>query len=166
MVIFFKIIIYFQIKSKEHAKMRLRAPSYPLITIDPYFSVWSSADKLTDEDTVHWTGHPNVISGIAEIDGKEYRIIGATNNETIPAMKQVSVDCNAFSTTYVFEENGVRLKLIFTSPILPNDLYMLSRPVSYLEVVREKTDNKIHSVKIKISVSNGYDSLLRMAMIN
>ena len=133
--------------------MRLRAPAYPLITIDPYFSVWSDADKLTDKDTVHWTGSPNVISGIAEIDGKEYRIIGSHKKDEIPEMKQISVDCNAFSTTYVFEENGVRLKLIFTSPILPNDLYMLSRPVSYLEVVREKADNKKHTVNVKISVS-------------
>ena len=131
--------------------MKLRAPSYPLITIDPFFSVWSPADKLTDTDTIHWTGSPNVISGIAEIDGVSYRFMG-TNSE-IPEMKQVSVDCNAFSTTYVFEANGVRLKAIFTSPIIPDDLYLLSRPVSYLEIVRERTDNKKHSVNIKISVS-------------
>ena len=133
--------------------MRMRAPAYPLITIDPYFSIWSPADKLNDTDTVHWTNSPNVISGIAEIDGKEYRLIGAQNSDAIPAMKQVSANCNAFSTTYVFEENGVRLKLIFTSPIIPNDLYLLSRPVSYLEVIREKTDNKKHTVNVKISVS-------------
>ena len=133
--------------------MRLRAPAYPLITIDPYFSVWSPADKLNDTDTVHWTNSPNVISGIAEIDGKDYRIIGAKNSDTIPAMTQISANCNAFSTTYVFEENGVRLKLIFTSPIIPSDLYLLSRPISYLEVIREKTDNKKHTVNVKISVS-------------
>ena len=131
--------------------MKLRAPSYPLITIDPFFSVWSSADKLTDTDTVHWTNSPIVISGIAEIDGVSYRFIGADKN--YPVMDQVSVDCNAFSTTYTFEANGVRLKAIFTSPIIPSDLYLLSRPVSYLEIVREKTDNKKHTVNVKISVS-------------
>ncbi len=131
--------------------MRLRAPAYPLITIDPFFSVWSMADKLTDENTNHWTCKPNTIMGIASIDGTDYRFMG--KDDSIPAMKQCSVDCNAFSTTYVFEEAGVRIKAIFTSPIIPNDLYLLSRPVSYLEVQSENLDRKRHDIRIKISVA-------------
>ena len=134
--------------------MKLRAPAYPLITIDPYFNVWSQSDRLTDTDTVHWTNRPNIISAVATIDGKDYRVIGAYGSETVPAMKQVSVDCSAFSTTYVFEQDGVRLTLIFTSPILPTDLYLLSRPVSYLEVRREITDRKKHAVSLRLSVSS------------
>lgn len=133
--------------------MRLRAPAYPLINIDPYFNVWSVSDQLTDTDTCHWTTTPQVISGVAEIDGEKFRVIGKTGAENIPAMKQISVDVTAFTTTYVFEQNGVRLTLKFTSAVLPDDLYYLSRPVSYLEVLREVTDGKRHSVCFTLSVS-------------
>ena len=56
--------------------MKLRAPSVPLITVDPYFSVWSAADKLTETDTEHWSGKPNTIIGTATIDGTDYIFMG------------------------------------------------------------------------------------------
>ncbi len=131
--------------------MKLRAPAYPLITIDPYFSVWSQANTLTKNATTHWTGSPNTIKATVNIDGTALRIIG--DDASIPAMKTVSTDCGAFSTTYVYEDLGVRLKLIFTSPIIPSDLYLLSRPVSYLEIKKESIDGKKHNVSLKIAVS-------------
>ncbi len=132
--------------------MRLRAPSYPLITVDPYFSVWSSSDRLTDSETCHWTSSPVRISGIAEIDGKEFRFIGASP-AGIPAMEQTSVKVTAMSTEYTMEQSGVKLTLKFTTPLLPDDLYCLSRPVSYLEITRDFTDRHMHTVHISLSVS-------------
>ncbi|MBQ9807144.1 MAG: DUF5127 domain-containing protein, partial [Clostridia bacterium] len=133
--------------------MRLRPPSVPLITVDPFFSVWSPADHLTDTDTTHWTGFPNIIIGVAEIDGKPYRMIGRKRDAEISSMKRVSRDVDAFTTTYVMEQNGVRLTLLFSSPILPDDLYYLTRPVSYLEIRKESTDGKDHTVKVSLKVS-------------
>lgn len=133
--------------------MRLRAPSYPLITIDPYFSVWSPSNAPTESDTEHWTGRPITMSVVADIDGKEYRLVGKYAEESIPAADLEAVDCSAFSTTYVYRINGVRLTLTFTSPIMPDDLYMLSRPVSYLEVKKESIDGSRHSTSMRIEMS-------------
>ena len=38
------------------AKNELRAPATPLVTIDPYTSAWSFADRLNEESVRHWTG--------------------------------------------------------------------------------------------------------------
>ena len=133
--------------------MRLRAPSYPLITIDPYFSVWSPADQPTDTDTTHWTGKPITLSVIANVDGNDYRLIGKCDSETIPAANMIAVDCNAFSTIYTYSINGAKITLKFTSPVIPDDLYMLSRPISYLEVTKDSSDSRRHTVNVKVEMS-------------
>ena len=47
---------------KEEMKA-LRAPSVPLLTSDPYFSVWSPADELNATTTEHWTGKKQSLIG-------------------------------------------------------------------------------------------------------
>ena len=35
---------------------KLRYPAVPLVTVDPFLSVWSCADTLYEETTRFWTG--------------------------------------------------------------------------------------------------------------
>jgi len=133
--------------------MKLRAPSVPLITVDPYFSVWSSCDKLYEKDTVHWTDRPIVFIGTCEIDNVTYRFMGGEHGEKLPVLNQIALDIDAFSSTYTFEGAGIELCAKFTTPMLPTDLYYLSRPISYLKISVKSVDKKRHSIYVKISVS-------------
>src|SRR3954471_5181076 len=109
----------------------LRPPTVPLVATDPYFSIWSRTDKLTDADTVHWTGKPHTIRSLVRIDGKAYRLMGAEPKD-VPALKQNLVDVTPTRTIYEFDGTGVRVTLTFLTPMLPEDLELLSRSLTYV----------------------------------
>lgn len=66
---------------KEEAGQEFRAPAYPLITIDPYTSAWSTSDQLFDTPVKHWTGRNQSLIGAVRVDGQTYRFLG---KEEIP----------------------------------------------------------------------------------
>jgi hypothetical protein len=131
---------------------KLIPPATPLVACDPYFSIWSQADNLTDEDTTHWTGKPHRLTSMIRIDGKPYRIMGATPGRT-PALKQTSLTVLPTRTIYTFEGAGIALTLTFMTPALPEDIDLLSRPVTYLTYDFRATDGKKHEVQVYFDAS-------------
>lgn len=124
----------------------------PLIAHDPYFSIWSFADKLNGENTKHWTGKPNGMSSLLRVDGKTYRVMGQDPRQ-LPELPQQSVRVLPTRTVYEFEGAGVHLTLTFLSPLLPDDLDLLSRPASYITWSVRSTDGAAHAASLYFDAS-------------
>jgi hypothetical protein len=125
----------------------LRPPAVRLVACDPYFCIWSPADKLTDTDTIHWTGKRQPLRCLVRVDGKTYRLMGA-EPRNLGALRQTSVDVFPTRTVYTFEGPGVGLSFTFLTPALPDDLAVLARPVTYLSWEVRATDGAQHDVAL------------------
>ena len=133
-----------------------KAPAYPLITHNPYFSIWSFSDELNASTTRHWTGANHSLLGLIKVDGQVYRFLGkedTLNTLPIQLAKQLSIDMSATATNYTFTSGGVELLLSFTSPLIINDLSILSRPVSYLSMKTKSIDGQTHQVQLYVGVA-------------
>ena len=53
-----------------------RLPAIPLITSDPYLSIWMPADTMTQTDAAHWSGPVKPIRGAMTVDGAPARFLG------------------------------------------------------------------------------------------
>lgn len=73
-------------KDVKVIKNSIRPSAYPLITIDPYTSGWSSTDHLYDGSVKHWTGKNFPLLGAIKVDNKVYRFMGT---EDIPLLTLV-----------------------------------------------------------------------------
>jgi Domain of unknown function (DUF4965)/Domain of unknown function (DUF5127)/Domain of unknown function (DUF1793)/Domain of unknown function (DUF4964) len=128
-----------------------RTPATPLVLHDPYFSVWSFSDDLTDGSTRHWTGTRQQMAGLVRVDGKTYRFLG--EDRDIPTLKQVSRAIWPTRTIYDFEDAGIHITLTFFTPALPQDLDILSRPVTYVSWDVKSADAQQHSVLLYFDAS-------------
>lgn len=60
----------------NEALTAIRAPAYPLVTIDPYTSAWSFTDNLYDSPVHHWTEKTHPLIGALRVNGQLYRFLG------------------------------------------------------------------------------------------
>jgi hypothetical protein len=131
----------------------LRPPAVPLVTADPYLSVWSCADRLTDDVTRHWTRAEHSLVSLIRLDDQAFRLMGSDPKD-VPALPQISVQVLPTRTIYEFQNPAVHVTLTFLTPALPDDLDVLSRPLTYLTWDVRTVDGKEHAVSVYYSTSS------------
>ncbi|HLX61162.1 MAG TPA: DUF4965 domain-containing protein [Planctomycetota bacterium] len=136
----------------QSADAPFRPPAVPLIAVNPNFSVWSMADKLTDDTPRHWTRREHPLSSLIRIDGKPFRLMGKSPPD-VPALPQTGVQVTPTRSIYSFENPQVHVTLTFTTPSLPDDIDVLARPMTYLVWQVKSIDGAQHAVSIFDSTS-------------
>ena len=105
-----------------------RYPAYPLITCDPFFSVWSMSDTLYCDHTRHWTGSQQSMTGIITIDGEQKIFMGKLRhnpyyNECGPNhIEQIGLEVTPLKTKYTFSDIKIELEVCFTTPLIKDRL--------------------------------------------
>lgn len=130
---------------------QLRAPATPLVTHDPYFSIWSMSDHLTDSPTRHWTNTNQPMNGLLRVDGKTYRYLGNADR-ALPALEEMSREITPTRTIVNLRSPELDLALTFLTPAFPDDLAMMSRPVTYLDWSVKSRDNASHDVAVYLDI--------------
>ncbi len=80
----------------------IRPPAAPLVTVDPYFSIWSSTDELNASNTVHWTGTEHSLTGAVRVDGVSYRVMGTDTPRYTAILPTIAYE--QWSAKYLIDE--------------------------------------------------------------
>lgn len=98
------LLLIFCISNIINLSAQDQAPAYPLITHDSYFSIWSFGDKLNTSSTKHWTGKEQGLLGILNVDGKNYRFLGA-ESKNYKAILSTAED-SPYNVTYSLDQQN------------------------------------------------------------
>ncbi len=129
-----------------------RPPSVPLVAHDPLFSIWSASTQAYSSDSRHWTQREHALKTLIRVDDEPLRVMG-TGIEEMGALRQTDVKVTPTRSIYSFENQKIALTLTFTSPLLPDDMDILARPVTYISYSVRSLDGKSHDVKIMQTMS-------------
>ncbi|MDE3181962.1 MAG: DUF4965 domain-containing protein [Bacteroidota bacterium] len=92
--------------------------------------------------------------GYAYLDAGIVEKLPTVNQQKIEIPVQQNVKVQATQTIYNFSCGPVDLNVKFISPLLLNNMEILSRPVSYITYAVKSTNNKSHNVQIYFGASS------------
>ena len=128
--------------------MFTRLPAYPLITSDPYISIWSNTDHPAESDTIHWSGVRKRLVLTASADGNDYALVGLSAGQRAELTGR---EITATATKYTFRIGAMELSVAFRAPLLLDDLRLTSIPVTYVHIKARSLDGQAHKAEVKLT---------------
>lgn len=107
-----------------------RIASVSLLLSDPFFSIWSPADRLTDCDTQSWTGKEIPIRGYLTVGDRTYCFMG--KDPKFPVLPQSELKITPTQTIYQFENEVAALEVCFSTNLDLTKLQKISEPVTII----------------------------------
>lgn len=145
-----------------HASARM-ATAVPVITADPFLSLWSHETDLADGATKHMTGDDTPLEGYVEVDGTLYRFLGTGTAEAVRgimgsavetvAVKQTACNVTATQTYLDFEAGDVAVSVLFSAPQIITDAASLGAAVNYISYRVNSLDGAPHRVRLHLAAS-------------
>ena len=134
-----------------------RPPSVPIVSCDPFFSIWSPSENPTDADTEIWFGAKQPIRILVDLDGVTYRIMGGKaevdprrRGDDVPALICTKCEVRPLTSVFWFSDGAGRtVSLECMTAKFADELDVFSRPVAYFTV---KTSGA-KRVQVKTSIS-------------
>ncbi len=119
-----------------------RPPSVPVVSCDPFFSIWSPSEDPTDSDTEIWFGAKQPICISVELDGRTYRIMGGkaaldarNRGGDLPALRCTKCEVRPLTSLFEFSDGAGRtVSLECMTAKFVDELDVFSRPVAYFTV--------------------------------
>jgi len=148
----FLLAAFVLLAPRASAQEALRPPAVPLVACDPYFSIWSPSNALTESNTTHWTGRNHRLESTVTIDGRTWRVMGLEPSDAKP-LPQKQVTVLPTRTIYEFASDDVALTVTFMTPSLPESIDLLSWPVTYVTYTAKSIDGKRHQVEVEFAAN-------------
>ena len=142
-----------------------RPPSVPIVSCDPFFSVWSPSEDPTLADTENWFGAKQPIKVFVEIDGTRWRLMGAKADlgrrdraADVPALKCVGCEVRPLTSVFRYSDGRHEVELSFMTPKMADDLDVFTRPVTYGTVRVSGAENVRTFVEISPALATNDDN--------
>ena len=90
---------------------------------------------------------------MVRVDGKPLRFMGGPE-VLAESVEQISLDVTPTQTIYLFNAGPVELEVRFISPLLMDDLELLSRPAHYIWFGTRSMDGDAHEVQVYLDMTS------------